>query len=72
MSKKETANKKLAAQQLLTILFPDYRIMFTPKSIILHIDLLVKELRIVPLGMSSIIIPFIFLINFLHNYPFRF
>lgn len=36
MSKKETANKKLAAQQLLTILFPDYRIMFTPKSIILN------------------------------------
>ena len=38
MSKKEMANKKLAVQQLLTILFPKHQIMFAPKSLILNND----------------------------------
>lgn len=36
MSKKETAEKKLAVQQLLTILFPKHQPLFTPKSFILN------------------------------------
>ena len=35
MSEKETVDKKESVQQLCTILFPDYKIMFTPRSMIL-------------------------------------
>ena len=35
MSEKETKDKKEAVQQLFTILFPGYKIIFTPRSIII-------------------------------------
>ena len=35
MSEKEAANKKFAVQQVCTILFPNYKIIFTPRSFIL-------------------------------------
>ena len=35
MSEKETVDKKIAVQQIATILFPEYKISFTPRSIIL-------------------------------------
>ena len=35
MSEQETADKKLAVQQLCTLLFPDYKVNFTPQSMIL-------------------------------------
>ena len=35
MSEKETADKKQSVQQICTILFPDYKVMFTPRSMIL-------------------------------------
>lgn len=34
MSEKETADKKFAVQQVATLLFPEYKINFTPRSII--------------------------------------
>lgn len=34
MSEKETADKKLAVQQVATLFFPEYKINFTPRSII--------------------------------------
>lgn len=36
MSEKETREKKIATQQLLSILFPKHTIMFTPRSILLQ------------------------------------
>ena len=36
MSEKETKDKKLATQQLLSLLFPNHNIMFTPRSILLQ------------------------------------
>ena len=36
MSEKETKDKKLATQQLLSILFPNYNAIFTPRSILLQ------------------------------------
>ena len=36
MSERETKEKRFATQQLLQLLFPDYNIMFTPRSIILQ------------------------------------
>lgn len=36
MSEKETADKKAAVQQVCTLLFPDYKILFTPRSMILQ------------------------------------
>ena len=36
MSEAEAKEKKIATQQLLTLLFPKYRIMFTPRSILLQ------------------------------------
>lgn len=35
MSEKETAEKKVAVQQVCTLLFPSYKVMFTPRSMIL-------------------------------------
>lgn len=35
MSEKETVDKKVAVQQVCTLLFPSYRVMFTPRSMIL-------------------------------------
>ena len=35
MSEKETADKKLAVQQVCTLLFPDYKVNFTPRSILM-------------------------------------
>ena len=35
MSEKETADKKLAVQQVATLFFPEYKMNFTPRSIIL-------------------------------------
>ena len=35
ISEKETADKKQSVQQICTILFPDYKVMFTPRSMIL-------------------------------------
>ena len=34
MSEKETVDKKLAVQQVTTLLFPEYKVNFTPRSII--------------------------------------
>lgn len=36
MSESETKNKKIATQQLLSLLFPQYNILFTPRSILLQ------------------------------------
>lgn len=36
MSEKETRDKKFATQQLLSILFPNYNVLFTPRSIVLQ------------------------------------
>ena len=36
MSEPETKEKKIATQQLLSLLFPDYKIMFTPRSILMQ------------------------------------
>lgn len=36
MSEKETADKKFAVQQTLTLFLPDYKISFTPRSIMLN------------------------------------
>jgi hypothetical protein len=36
MSEKEAKDKKIATQSLLTLLFPQYNILFTPRSIILQ------------------------------------
>ena len=38
MQEKEAADKKAAVQQLFTILFPGYKTMLTPRSIILMHD----------------------------------
>ena len=38
MSEKETVDKKVAVQQVCTLLFPSYRVMFTPRSMILTGD----------------------------------
>ena len=38
MSEKETRDKKTAVYQLFSILFPGYKIMFTPRSIVLSKD----------------------------------
>ena len=38
MSEKQTADKKMAVQSVFTILFPNYRVMFTPRSLILSKD----------------------------------
>lgn len=35
MSEKQTADKKMAVQSVFTILFPSYRAMFTPRSLVL-------------------------------------
>ena len=35
MSEKETADKKLAVQQVCTLLFPNYKVNFTPRSILI-------------------------------------
>lgn len=35
MSEKQAADKKAAVQQVLTLLFPSYKIMFTPRSLIM-------------------------------------
>lgn len=36
MSEKEAADKKFAVQQVCTLLFPDYKAVFTPRSILLN------------------------------------
>jgi len=36
MSEKETADKKLAVQQVLSLFFPDYKVSFTPRSLIFN------------------------------------
>ena len=38
MSEKETADKKLAVQQVCTLLFPQYKVNFTPRSILIIHD----------------------------------
>ena len=38
MSEKETSDKKLAVQQVCTLLFPKYKLMFTPMSMMLSGD----------------------------------
>ena len=35
MSEKETADKKAAVQQVCTLLFPQHKLMFTPRSVLL-------------------------------------
>lgn len=35
MSEKETADKKMAVQQVCTLLFPQYKVSFTPRSILI-------------------------------------
>lgn len=35
MSEKETADKKIAVQQVCTLLFPQYKVSFTPRSILI-------------------------------------
>ena len=35
MSEKETIDKKLAVQQVCTLLFPKYKVMFTPRSVLI-------------------------------------
>ena len=35
MSEKETVEKKLAVQQVCTLLFPKYKVMFTPRSMVI-------------------------------------
>lgn len=35
MSEKETVDKKLAVQQVCTLLFPKYKVMFTPRSVLI-------------------------------------
>ena len=36
MSEKETIDKKIAVQQVCTLLFPKYKVLFTPRSVILN------------------------------------
>ena len=36
MNEKQVAEKKVAVQQVLTLLFPQYKVVFTPRSIILN------------------------------------
>ena len=36
MSEKEAADKKFAVEQVLVLLFPDHKVLFTPRSIILN------------------------------------
>lgn len=36
MSEKETVEKRVAVQQLCTLLFPNYKVLFTPRSIVLN------------------------------------
>lgn len=36
MSEKEAADKKFAVQQVCTLLFPEYKVVFTPRSILLN------------------------------------
>ena len=38
MSEKEAADKKFAVQQVCTLLFPDYKTLFTPRTMILNKD----------------------------------
>ena len=38
MSEKEAADKKFAVQQVCTLLFPEYKVAFTPRSILLNKD----------------------------------
>lgn len=38
MSEKETADKKLAVQQIMTLFFPNYKMLLTPRSLILRND----------------------------------
>ena len=38
MSEKEAAEKKFAVQQVCTLLFPKYKVMFTPRSVLLSGD----------------------------------
>ena len=38
MSEKETADKKIAVQQVCTLLFPKYKVMFTPRSVLFSGD----------------------------------
>ena len=35
MSERETRDKKVAVQSVCTILFPEYKVLFTPRSILL-------------------------------------
>jgi hypothetical protein len=36
MSEKEAADKKAAVQQVCTLLFPGYNILFTPRTVLLR------------------------------------
>lgn len=38
MSEKETVDKKLAVQQIITLFFPNYKMLLTPRSLILRND----------------------------------
>ena len=38
ISEKEAADKKFAVQQVCTLLFPDYKVIFSPRSILLNKD----------------------------------
>jgi hypothetical protein len=38
MSEKETVDKKLAVQQVCMLMFPKYKVMFTPRSILITGD----------------------------------
>ena len=38
MSEKETVDKKLAVQQIMTLFFPNYKMLLTPRSLILRND----------------------------------
>ena len=46
MQEKQTAEKKLAVQQVLTLLFPQMKVLFTPRSMLLkqgEIDIIIDE-----------------------------
>jgi hypothetical protein len=38
MSEKEAADKKFAVQQVFTLIFPKYKVMMTPRSVLLSGD----------------------------------
>ena len=59
MSEKQAADKKVAVQQVLTLLFPSYKILFTPRAVLIRgddISITIDESNFEPLqaAISSI------------------